>query len=155
MKSSAYTPLLSIGISYWGMGGVVLPTTQKFAHFSQHEKSPLHNQIFIPFPLTPLNYNFHVITPKILHFQLYSLLLYNFYFNYIPFMYTQAMLILFLIDVQYLQNVVEKGFNSQNHSSPSDTHQVLQKSPQRNSSFSQYSLILQTSPPKSSPHSKS
>ena len=40
MKSSAYTPLLSTGIPYWGMGGVVLPTTQKFAHFPQHEKFP-------------------------------------------------------------------------------------------------------------------
>ena len=46
-------------------------------------------------------------------------------------MYTQVMLILILIDVQYLQNIVfsfEKGSNSQNYSS-SGSHQPIKKSP--------------------------
>ena len=50
----------------------------------------------------------------------------------------QVMLILILIDVQYLQNIVfsfEKGSNSQNHSS-SDSHHLIKKSPQKNVTFS-------------------
>ena len=46
-------------------------------------------------------------------------------------LYTQAMLILILIDVQYLQNVVfsfGKGSNGQNHSS-SDSHHHNEKIP--------------------------
>ena len=50
------------------------------------------------------------------------------------------MLILILIDIQYLQNVVlsfEKGLNSQNHSSSGSHHQI--KNPPRN----QYKEILE------------
>ena len=46
-------------------------------------------------------------------------------------LYTQVMLILILINVQYLQDVVfdfEKGLNGQNHSWP-DSHHPIKKSP--------------------------
>ena len=49
-------------------------------------------------------------------------------------LYTQVMLILILINVQYLQNVVfsfEKGSSGQNHSL-SDSHQPVEKSHQVN-----------------------
>ena len=46
-------------------------------------------------------------------------------------LYTQIMLLLILIDFQYLQNVVlsfEKDWNAQNHSL-SDSHLLMKKSP--------------------------
>ena len=49
-------------------------------------------------------------------------------------MYTQVVLILILLDVQYLQNVIvtfEKDSNGQNHSS-SSSHQPIKKFPQKN-----------------------
>ena len=50
-------------------------------------------------------------------------------------LYTQVMLILILIDVQYLQNIAcgfEKGSNGQNHSS-SGSHHLIKKSFKQNS----------------------
>ena len=52
-------------------------------------------------------------------------------------LYTQFMLTLILIDVQYLQNVVfsfEKSLNDQNHLS-SDSYHSIKKSPQQKFSF--------------------
>ena len=49
--------------------------------------------------------------------------------------YIQAMLILILIYIQYLQNVVfsfEKGSNGQNHSSSGSHHQIKKISPAKN-----------------------
>ena len=76
--------------------------------------SYLTHQRFTP----PLNNNFHVITNKNFIFScrdcsciIFILTLYS--------LYTQGMLILILINVQYLQNAVfsfEKGLNDQNHS---------------------------------------
>ena len=54
------------------------------------------------------------------------------------------MLILILINVQYLQNVVfsfEKGLNGQNHSS-SGSHHPTQKSPSKVSRSAPHSLTL-------------
>ena len=77
-------------------------------------------------PHLSLNNNFHVITQKKLPFYLQSLLLYHFLTSYS--LYKQVMLILILINVQYLQNVVfsfEKGLNGQNHSSSDFYHLIF------------------------------
>ena len=49
-------------------------------------------------------------------------------------LYTQVMLILILNLVQYLQNVVEKGLNGQNHSS-SGAHHSIKMSPPMSTKF--------------------
>ena len=77
-------------------------------------------------PHLSLNNNFHVITQKQLQFYLQSLLLYHFLTSYS--LYKQIMLILILINVQYLQNVFfsfEKGLNGQNHSSSDFYHLIF------------------------------
>ena len=56
------------------------------------------------------------------------------------------MLILILIDVQYLQNLVfsfEKGLNVQNHSLP-DSHHSIKKFPQQNFLFPTKCIFLLT-----------
>ena len=55
------------------------------------------------------------------------------------------MLILILLDVQYLQNAVfsfEKGSNRQNH--PSGSHQLVKKSPPQNFRFPPLTAIWKT-----------
>ena len=93
-------------------------TSQKFAHFlSHHRENPPPPNFYPP----PLNINFYVLIQEKLHFFLcgwchccctiFILTLYS--------LYTIAVLVLILINVQCLQNVVfsfEKGSNSQNHS---------------------------------------
>ena len=59
--------------------GKILPTP----NFTPPLSLPHHQRLILP-----LNNSFHVINPKNLHFQLSSLLLYNFYFNFILFVYT-------------------------------------------------------------------
>ena len=99
------------------------PTGQKFTHFSSkgHLPSP------------QLSKNFHVITQQKLHF--FSCSLYSCTIFILPsyFLYTQVMLILILINVQYLQNVVfsfGNGLSGKNHSL-SDSHHPVEKSPPR------------------------
>ena len=47
-------------------------------------------------------------------------------------LYTEVMLILILNFVQYLQNVVEKGLNGQNHSSSGAHHSIKMSPPHLN-----------------------
>ena len=97
------------------------PTGQKFTHFSSkgHLPSP------------QLSKNFHVITQQKLHFFSCSLCSCTIFILPSYFLYTQVMLILILINVQYLQNVVfsfGKGLSGKNHSL-SDSHHPVEKSP--------------------------
>ena len=104
--------------------GGVPSTRRKFAYSFPTRKihpsrfSPSHSYLTHQRFTPPLNNNFHVITNKNFIFScrdcsciIFILTLYS--------LYTQVMLILILINVQYLQNAVfsfEKGLNDQNHS---------------------------------------
>ena len=95
---------------------LLIPSPPGKIHPSRFSPSDsyLTHQRFTP----PLNNNFHVITNKNFTFScrdcsciIFILTLYS--------LYTQVMLILILINVQYSQNAVfsfEKGLNDQNHS---------------------------------------
>ena len=78
-------------------------------------ETKLQHAVFSVLGGPPPNSNFHVITQQKLYFQLWSSLLYHFYFNFILFVHTGHASFGF-IDVQYLQNVAfsfEKVLNGQ------------------------------------------
>ena len=119
------------GFLYWGDGRSPSLTGQKFVNLSPTRKGP-------PVDSTPSFYypppKVHSLTKlQLLHYNPLCTIMYHFYFTFTS-LHTQVMLIMILINVQYLENVVfnfEKGSSGQNHSL-SDSHHAIEKSPQAN-----------------------
>ena len=115
-------------------GDWVPPPTKTLLISLLQEKS-LPNQISIPLPskvhppTTELQFScYNLIKTSILVVFIASV--YTSFILTSYSLYTQEMIVLVLIDIQYLQNVAfnfEKSSNSQNHSS--DSHQLIKKFP--------------------------
>ena len=108
------------GFSYWRDAGS--PLTPKFALLPTRKNSPC-NRLLLPHQIyNTIKTSFLIIAPvTFLFWTSYSL-------------YTQVLLILILIYVQYLQNVVfssEKYLNGQSHSK-SYFHHSVKNLPQQN-----------------------
>ena len=113
------------GLPWWGDWGKVTLTSQKSAY------SPPPGKI-LP-----------VILPIKTSVLLVAITHVPFFLTWYSF-YTQVMLMLILIGVQYLQNVAfsfEKDLNGQNHFS-SDSHRLIKTISQQNLLFPPYTLIL-------------